>query len=55
MLAANGESRRALALAFGCALLAALGTELGKWGIERVRSLTSGRDDPPRTPQEPPG
>jgi len=37
---ANGENRRYLALAFGGALLAAVGTKLGEWGIEEIRKFT---------------
>lgn len=42
MIRANGENRKALALAFGCALVAAVGTELGKWAIERLRNTLGG-------------
>ena len=54
MIAANGETRRALALAFGCALVAAFGTELGKTVAERLKSLLSGRVTPRRPPPSPP-
>jgi hypothetical protein len=34
---ANGENRRWAAYAIGGALLAALGTKLGEWAVERLR------------------
>jgi len=42
---ANGENRRYLALAFGAAAVAAVGTKLGEWAVERLRRTIG---DPPR-------
>jgi hypothetical protein len=37
MIHGTGDVRKQLAIAFGAAFLAAVGTELGKWGIELAR------------------
>jgi hypothetical protein len=46
---ANGENRKYLALAFGAALVAAIATKLGEWGVERLRKAVK---DPSTTPPE---
>jgi hypothetical protein len=47
MLEANGETRKYLGLAFGAALVGALGAELGKWAIERLRKAAKDPTPPP--------
>ena len=55
MLNANGENRRYLALAFGCALATAVGTKVGEWTVERVRKLAKDPAAPvPPSPATPP-
>jgi hypothetical protein len=37
VIAANGENRRYFAYAFASAFVAAIGTKLGEWVVERIR------------------
>ena len=49
MIQANGENRKYIALAFVAAFVAALGTKLGEWAIERIKKAIH---DPPPPPEE---
>jgi len=54
MIAANGENRRALALAFAWAFVTGFGTKLGELTAEHMKSLVFRGAPAPRTPPGPP-
>ena len=51
MIAAAGEDRRYIAVTFAACFVAALGTKLGEWAVERVRVVAKDPTKPaPPTP-----
>jgi hypothetical protein len=52
MIEANGENRKAVAMAFATAIAVGVGTKLAEWAVERVRACAKD-PKPPEAKAEP--